>query len=160
MESKSFYTFSESMKKEENFLTASMEDYLEMIFRLCLDTGFTRIHTLSQALNVQPPSTTKMMQHLSNLQLVKYERYGVVILTDKGKELGAKLLKRHDVIENFMRLIGVSENKQLEETEKIEHMLSDETVQCFENYVQYMTQNPNLLDDYKAFQENQKNRST
>ena len=153
MESKNFHTFSESMKKEENFLTASMEDYLEMIFRLCRDTGFTRIHTLSQALNVQPPSTTKMMQHLSNLQLVKYEKYGVVILTDKGKELGAKLLRRHEVIESFMRLIGVSENNQLEETEKIEHMLSDETVQCFQNYVQYMTQNPNLLDDYKAFQE-------
>jgi Mn-dependent DtxR family transcriptional regulator len=160
MENKGFFTFSESMKKEENFLTASMEDYLEMIYRLCHDTGFTRIHTLSQALNVQPPSTTKMMQHLSGLQLVKYEKYGVITLTDKGKELGAKLLKRHDVVENFMRLIGVSENKQLEETEKIEHMLSDETVKCFENFVQYMTRHPNLLDDYKAFQKNLKNSST
>jgi len=111
-------------------------------------------------LNVQPPSTTKMMQHLSNLQLVKYERYGVITLTDKGKELGAKLLKRHDVVESFMRLIGVRENRQLEETEKIEHMLSNETVQCFEIYVEYMTQHPEILKDYKAFQESRKEKST
>jgi Mn-dependent DtxR family transcriptional regulator len=160
MENKGFFTFSESLKKEENSLTASMEDYLEMIYRLCRETGFTRIHTLSQALNVQPPSTTKMMQHLSNLQLVKYERYGVITLTDKGKELGAKLLKRHDVVESFMRLIGVRENRQLEETEKIEHMLSNETVQCFEIYVEYMTQHPEILKDYKAFQESRKEKST
>jgi Mn-dependent DtxR family transcriptional regulator len=160
MENKGFFTFSESLKKEENSLTASMEDYLEMIYRLCSDTGYTRIHTLSQALNVQPPSTTKMMQHLSNLQLVKYERYGVITLTDKGKELGAKLLKRHDVVESFMRLIGVRESRQLEETEKIEHMLSDETVPCFENFVDYMTQHPEILKDYKVFQESRKNKSS
>jgi len=33
MESKKFYTFSEYMKKDVNSLTASMEDYLEMIYR-------------------------------------------------------------------------------------------------------------------------------
>ena len=54
-----FYTFNEYMKKEDNCLTASMEDYLEMIYRLSLNTGFTRIHELSNVLNVKPPSATK-----------------------------------------------------------------------------------------------------
>lgn len=34
MTKNNFYTFNEYMKKEDNSLTASMEDYLEMIYRL------------------------------------------------------------------------------------------------------------------------------
>ncbi|MDV3427800.1 MAG: Fur family transcriptional regulator, partial [Bacillota bacterium] len=39
MDKNDFYTFNEYMKKEDNSLTASMEDYLEMIYRLSLNTG-------------------------------------------------------------------------------------------------------------------------
>lgn len=157
MENKIFYTFNGYMKKDDNFLTASMEDYLEMIYRLSVNTGFTRINILSQALNVQPPSTTKMVQHLANLQLVKYEKYGVIALEEKGKEVGARLLKRHNTIENFMSLLGVGDEKVLEETEKIEHMLSDETIKCFEDYMKFMKNEPDLLNRYRAFQDNRKN---
>ena len=80
MDNNSFYTFNEYMKNEEDSLTASMQDYLEMIYRLSLNTGFTRVHELSDALNVQPPSTTKMVQKLAQLKLLKYEKYGVYTL--------------------------------------------------------------------------------
>ena len=89
------------MKKGENLLTASMEDYLEMIYRLSLNTGFTRIHELSNALNVQPPSATKMVQKLAELKLLKYEKYGVVTLEQDGKKLGQVLLNRHNIIESL-----------------------------------------------------------
>ena len=75
-----FHTFNEYMKKEDNSLTASMEDYLEMIYRLSLNTGFTRINELSNALNVQPPSATKMVQKLNKLGLLDYKKYGILFL--------------------------------------------------------------------------------
>ena len=40
------------------------------------------------ALNVQPPSVTKMIQKLSEINLIKYEKYGVIMLEDKGLKLG------------------------------------------------------------------------
>lgn len=152
MESKDFYTFGEYMKKDDNSLTASMEDYLEMIYRLSADTGFTRIHTLSQALNVQPPSATKMVQHLARMSLVKYEKYGFIMLDEKGKELGEWLLKRHKTIEEFTRMIGVGEELVLEETEKAEHMYSGETLKCFENFVEFLKRNPDVAQRFSAFQ--------
>jgi Mn-dependent DtxR family transcriptional regulator len=84
MNNKDFHTFSEYMKKEDDSLTASMEDYLEMIYRLSLNTGFTRVNELSAALNVQPPSVTKMVQKLAELDLLEYEKYGVLILRKRG----------------------------------------------------------------------------
>lgn len=151
MDGKDFYTFSGYMKKDDNSLTASMEDYLEMIYRLSQSIGFTRIHSLSHALNVQPPSATKMVQHLSQMGLVQYQKYGFIMLEDKGKELGAWLLKRHMIIEEFMRMIGVSENSVLEETEKVEHMFSRETVQRFEDFVEFVKQHPDVAEQYRKF---------
>lgn len=156
MDNKNFHTFREYMKKDDNFLTASMEDYLEMIYRLSAETGFTRINALSQALNVQPPSATKMVQHLAGLQLVKYERYGVVLLTEKGNELGLKLLNRHIIIEAFMKVIDLDNEKALEETEKIEHVLSDETILSIRNYVDFVKSNPDIWDRFQVFKYDKK----
>jgi Mn-dependent DtxR family transcriptional regulator len=151
MKKNDFRTFSESMKNEENLLSASMEDYLEMIWRLSKDTGFTRINELSEALNVQPPSATRMVQKLGMLNLLQYERYGVILLRSEGKRLGAMLLKRHDTIETFFRLFGVDEEKILAETEKVEHTLSDETVKCFERYISFIKENPDVLKKLNGF---------
>ncbi|NLG92215.1 MAG: Fur family transcriptional regulator [Clostridiales bacterium] len=146
-----FYTFNGYMKKDEDALTASMEDYLEMIYRLSYETGFTRIHILSKALNVQPSSATKMVQNLAQIGMVKYERYGFIMLEEKGKKTGAWLLKRHTILEDFSRIIGVGDSCLLEETEKTEHMFSKETILCFADFVEFMRCNPDILERYKAF---------
>lgn len=151
MNSKDFHTFSEYMKKDDSSLTASMEDYLEMIYRLSVSTGFTRVHELSQSLNIQPSSATKMVQHLSEMGFVKYQKYGFIMLEPKGKEVGIWLLKRHIILEEFIRIIGVGESRILEETEKIEHMLSNDTIGCFEKFVEFMKNNSDIMDRYKAF---------
>ena len=151
MDSNDFYTFSEYMKKEGNSLTASMEDYLEMIYRLSVNTGFTRIHELSNALNVQPPSATNMVKKLGELKLLKYEKYGILILEKSGKLLGEALLKRHNTIEEFLRLIGVTAAESLEETEKVEHTLSINTIKCIENYIKFMKENPEINNKFKEY---------
>ncbi len=154
MDSKDFYTFNEYMKKDDNSLTASMEDYLEMIYRLSLNTGFTRIHTLSEALNIQPSSATKMVQQLAHMGLVKYEKYGYIMLEESGRETGARLLDRHRIVEDFIRMIGTEDVRVLEETEKIEHMFSDNTIRCFQNFLNFMKNNPDITERYEAFLKN------
>jgi Mn-dependent transcriptional regulator len=154
MNDKDFYTFNEYMKKNDNSLTASMEDYLEMIYRLSLGTGFTRIHTLSEALNIQPSSATKMVQQLAHMGLVKYEKYGYIMLEDNGRETGARLLNRHKIVEDFIRMIGADDVRVLEETEKIEHMFSDDTIRCFQNFLNFMKNNPDISERYEAFLKN------
>ncbi len=145
MKNNDFRTFSGYMKKEEHMLSASMEDYLEMIYRLSKDTGFTRINELSDALNVHPPSATRMVQKLGLLNLLQYEKYGVILLRAEGKRLGELLLERHNMIESFFQLLGINDETILTETEKVEHTLSDETVKCFERYILFVKENPDVL---------------
>ena len=152
MNQNDFHTFSGYMKKDEQLLSASMEDYLEMIYRLSKDTGFTRINELASALNVHPPSATRMVQKLGIMNLLQYERYGVIILKTEGKRVGEALLKRHNLIESFFRLLGVKEEAILTETEKVEHTLSGETVTCFENAIEFMKNNHEFVSRFQEYQ--------
>lgn len=142
----------ELLEKDRNILTSSMEDYLEMAYRLSKEKGYTRITDLALALNVQPPSATNMVQKLAQAVYMKYEKYGVIELTDKGMELGTYLLKRHEIMEQFLRIIGVKKNI-LEETEKIEHNVSSETVECIAILVKTLQENQQL---FKMLNENLK----
>ncbi|MGE5396854.1 MAG: metal-dependent transcriptional regulator [Chitinophagales bacterium] len=146
MNNKEFHTFREYMKKEDT-LTASMEDYLEMIYRLS-PTGFTRIHELAAALNVQPPSATKMVQKLAEMGFADYEKYGMVVLSKKGKKVGRILMERHQTVEDFLNLLGVTDGL-LEETEKIEHTISPQTLQGLRKILNLFSLQPELIEKLK-----------
>ena len=150
MMNKEFHTFREYMKKDEDLLTASMEDYLEMIYRLSRDTGFTRINDLSAALNVQPPSATRMVQKLAEIGTLDYEKYGVIALSKKGKNLGRSLLERHQTIEDFLKMLGITEDI-LVETEKIEHTISTQTLKCLADFVEFFKHRPEVLSEFELF---------
>ncbi|CAB1248155.1 metal-dependent transcriptional regulator [Clostridium sp. MT-14] len=145
-----FFTFSEYMKKEYDVLTASMEDYLEMTYRLAYKEGFTRIHELAKALNVQPPSATKMIQKLAELKFIKYEKYGIIILTEEGKNMGQYLLNRHNIVESFLKVIGISENV-LEQTEKVEHTINNQTIMHLKDFIDFVHTRPDVIEDFITF---------
>ncbi|NMA03801.1 MAG: Fur family transcriptional regulator [Clostridiales bacterium] len=152
MMKRDFFTFSEYIKRDQKLLTPSMEDYVEMIYRLSGSNGYTRINVLSNALNVQPPSVTRMVQKLAEIHLVNYERYGVITLTEKGKLKGSMLLMRHNIIEGFLKSIGVSKDI-LEETEKIEHTIGRETLKCMASYLSFLKDNPHIEKKFKTYRE-------
>lgn len=133
-------------------LSSSMEDYLEMIYRLTSNKGYTRISDLSIALNVQPSSASKMVQKLADLAYLHYQKYGLIELSATGKLLGEYLLYRHNIIEKFLRMLGVVEGI-LEETEKIEHNLSKETVSKIHCLLHFFEDNSDIQEKFRNFQQ-------
>ena len=134
------------LKQNQEFITPAMEDYLEMIYRCCLEEGYARISKLSQLLNVRASSTTKMVQRLGALGLIKYERYGIINLSEKGHEIGRFLLNRHKTLEDFFQLIGSEEHEILKQVELIEHNLSTATVLNIKSLCDFFYVHPELHD--------------
>jgi Mn-dependent DtxR family transcriptional regulator len=135
---------------ESKALTASMEDYLEMIYRTCGEEGYARVNRLAERLNVRPSSTTKVIKKLKDLGLVNYQKYGVIKLTEKGKALGSFLLKRHEVIEEFLKILGVEETR-LKDTEMIEHDVSLSTLRGLYTLNRFLRETPDVMKQYEAF---------
>ena len=144
-----FYTFrgyTMLSLKGEKHLSASMEDYLEMVFRLSQQAGYTRVLELASALHVQPPSATTMIQRLAHEGLVAYERYGIIALTNEGKRIGAYLLSRHAALEEFLILLGVTE--PLVDAERIEHNISDEAMAGIVRLLEFFRSNPRYEEEW------------
>jgi Mn-dependent DtxR family transcriptional regulator len=132
------------LEQSRKLLTSAMEDYLEMIYRHSLTESYMRISMLAELLNVRPPSATSMVQKLDTLGMLKYKKYDLIFLTDKGVELGKFLLERHTVIETFLKNLGVTENV-LTDTERMEHIVSDESLQKFVLFNRFVKNNPDIV---------------
>lgn len=125
--SNEFYTLKGYALLEGNAITSSMEDYLEMIYRVHSSGEAVRVGALAKRLNVKPSSASKMVGNLKEQGLVSSEKYGYVKLTDAGAHLGAYLVYRHDTVHRLLCHINGSQN-ELEQVEKIEHFLNAETI--------------------------------
>lgn len=121
-----FYTFKGYQLAKSDGLTASMEDYLEMAYRLSVERPPLKIHNLAANLNVKPSSASKMAANLKRLGYMNFEKYGEITLTPKGELLGKYLLHRHEVVSKFLRLLNNSE--ELAQAEKIEHFFDEKTI--------------------------------
>ncbi|EMS70640.1 Mn-dependent transcriptional regulator [Ruminiclostridium cellobioparum subsp. termitidis CT1112] len=138
------------LSQNKNLLTSAMEDYLEMIYRNSLVEGYMRVNTLSELLNVAAPSATKMVQKLSKLGLLDYKKYGIIFLTENGREIGKFLLERHNTIQEFLNNLGVSEDI-LTETELIEHYVSLTTLSKIGLFNKFLINNPEICRKLSEF---------
>ena len=128
MSDNKFYTLKGYALLEGNMVTSSMEDYLEMIYRIHMTGEAVRIGAVAEKLNVKPPSATKMVANLKKQGLVLSEKYGYIQLTEAGTRLGQYLVLRHDTLHRLLCYINQSED-ELEQVEKIEHFINIETVE-------------------------------
>jgi Mn-dependent DtxR family transcriptional regulator len=129
--------------------TPSMEDYLERIYNLIEEKGYARVSDIAEALEVHPSSVTKMVQKLDKDKYLVYEKYRGLVLTPKGKKIGKRLVDRHSLLEEFMRIIGLDEEHIYQDVEGIEHHLSWESITCLEYLVQYFEADPKRIEELR-----------
>ncbi|MFQ3542802.1 transcriptional regulator MntR [Halobacillus rhizosphaerae] len=134
--------------------TPSMEDYIEQIYMLIEDKGYARVSDIAENLQVHPSSVTKMVQKLDRDQYLNYEKYRGLILTPKGKKVGKRLVYRHELLEQFLEIIGVDAENIYEDVEGIEHHLSWNSIDRIGDLVQYFDENTSRVDDLREVQRN------
>lgn len=132
-----------------------MEDYIEQIYSLISTKGYARVTDLAEALVVHPSTVTKMIQKLDKENFVHYEKYRGFVLTEKGTKIGKRLVFRHDLLEDFLELIGVDEEKIYDDVEGIEHHLSWNAIDRIDDLVTYFKEDTGRVDDLKKVQQQQ-----
>ncbi|MFJ6411568.1 MULTISPECIES: transcriptional regulator MntR [Terribacillus] len=136
--------------------TPSMEDYIEQIYILMEQKGYARVSDIAENLQVHPSSVTKMVQKLDKDEYLKYEKYRGLILTDKGEQVGKRLVYRHKLLEDFLRIIGVEEENIYQDVEGIEHHMSWNSIERIGNLVQYFQEDNERKEALIKIQQKQK----
>ncbi|MER1989446.1 MAG: transcriptional regulator MntR [Solibacillus isronensis] len=134
--------------------TPSMEDHIEQIYLLIEHKGYARVSDIAEALSVLPSSVTKMVQKLDKDGYLIYEKYRGLTLTPKGHKLGKRLVQRHDLLEQFLRLIGVDEERIYEDVEGIEHHLSWNSIDRIADLVQLLEEEPQMTKKLEEMKSN------
>lgn len=134
----------------EMMLTESMEDYLEMFFRIVERQGFIRSADLAAAIKVKPSSTTRMLQKLHEAGFITYEKYRNISLTDKGLTYGRFLVWRDETLKDFFRTLRTQAGIE-EQVEGIEHYIAPATMRIFQSLIYYFREHPERLEDLEKF---------
>ncbi|MFO7967474.1 MAG: metal-dependent transcriptional regulator [Archaeoglobaceae archaeon] len=119
------------------------EDYVEAIFDLSSERGYTRVKDIASSLNVKPASVSEMMAKLQRYGYIFYEKRLFVALTDEGKQLALEVKKRREVLIKFLGSIGVSSEVAEKDACIIEHVLDHSTIEQLSNLVSFIEEAPN-----------------
>ncbi|MFB6466088.1 transcriptional regulator MntR [Cytobacillus sp. Hz8] len=132
--------------------TPSMEDYIEQIYNLIEDKGYARVSDIAESLSVHPSSVTKMVQKLDKDEYLVYEKYRGLVLTTKGRKIGKLLVFRHELLEQFLSVIGVEEENIYRDVEGIEHHLSWNAIDRIGDLLQYFEEDESRVKTLREVQ--------
>ena len=109
----------------------SVEDFLKAIYTLQRHGDRVSTNALASMLNITAPAVTDMAQRLVDEGTVDYLKYRGVRLTDDGRQVALKMLRRHRLIELYLvQGLGYQLHEVHDEAEALEHTVSDRFVEA------------------------------
>ena len=116
----------------------SAEDYLETILMLQETRGHVRSIDIVNKLNYSKPSVSVAMKKLRENGYIVMDGEGFITLTESGLAIAENVYGRHKLISRFLREIGVDEETAAAEACRIEHDLSQDTVDKLREHLNKM----------------------
>ena len=114
--------------------TENTEDYLELVAELLNSKGEARIVDIAEKLGIAQATANKTIQRLHSQGYIKREPYRSIFLTYKGQKIASESKKRHNIVYNFLRNLGLDRNTASEDAEGIEHHVSEKTLRKMDNF--------------------------
>ena len=122
----------------EKMLTEEKEDYLKAILTHDGDQSFVSNKTLSQYLNIKPPSVSEMINRLEKSGYVNIKPYKGVQLSETGLTYTLDIIKRHRLIELFLiKILKYNWEEVHQEAEVLEHKVSKLFVERLDELLDY-----------------------
>ncbi|MBS2139627.1 manganese-binding transcriptional regulator MntR [Escherichia coli] len=113
-----------------------IDDYVELISDLIREVGEARQVDMAARLGVSQPTVAKMLKRLATMGLIEMIPWCGVFLTAEGEKLAQESRERHQIVENFLLVLGVSPEIARRDAEGMEHHVSEETVDAFRLFAQ------------------------
>ncbi|MEO1128372.1 MAG: manganese-binding transcriptional regulator MntR [Planctomycetota bacterium] len=110
------------------------EDYVEAVATLVESHGEARVRDLARMMGVSHVTVSRIVKRLCDQGLLTTEPYRPIELTSRGRTLAENARQRHEIVERFLRALGVSAKQAAIDAEGIEHHVSRETLRAMERF--------------------------
>ena len=107
-----------------------------MIYEITQDEPVARVKDIAKVLDVSLPSVTNAMKRLRDLGFVNYEKYGLIVLSEKGMKRATSLERVHEVLEKFfVELVGVPLDVSDHLSCRMEHFFDEDSEERTEKLI-------------------------
>ena len=125
-------------------MTISEENYIKVIYHLSLvSPKGVNTNAIAGMLDTKASSVTDMMKKLSDKDLVSYQKYQGVTLTEKGLYSAKMIVRKHRLWEVFLvDKLGFSWDEVHEIAEELEHIKSEQLINKLDAFLGYPAADP------------------
>jgi len=119
-------------------ITRNVEDYLKAIFYLTQEFDYEKVGTnqLAENLGLSPASVSVMIKKMKDKDLVDYEKYGKIALTEPGQIIALRLVRKHRLWETFLHQhMNFSWDEVHEVAHQLEHINSPKLIRELDNFL-------------------------
>ena len=125
--------------------SSTVENYVKEILLAEQELGgaYVPMGTVAKALDVTPGKATAMLKSLASSGLADYEPRHGAKLTDKGRELALRVLRKHRIVEAYLvGELGLDWSEVHVEAEKLEHSISERVLDRMDAKLGHPTTDP------------------
>ena len=120
-------------------ISQTEENYLKAIYKISEKSGRNAsTNAIAQAMQTSAASVTDMIKRLSEKELINYEKYKGVTLTDSGNKIATSLIRKHRLWEVFLvENLKFSWDEVHEIAEQLEHIKSDDLIERLDDFLDH-----------------------
>ena len=124
--------------------TLSTEDYLKAIYHVSQSSsGAVATTSIAKQIGAKPSSVTDMFKKLSDQNLVKYQKYQGVSLTNEGVNSAVRIIRKYRFWESFLvSHLNFNWDEVHQVAEQLEHIQSEKLTNELERFLDYPTHDP------------------
>ncbi len=109
-------------------INESAENYLEAVLILKNQNGYARSIDVATYLGFSKPSVSVAMKAFREEGYIIVDGEGHLELTERGLAIAKRMYERHRIIAKALMALGVDEETAYEDSCKIEHDISDQSM--------------------------------
>ena len=117
-------------------ISSSLEEYLKTIYVLKKQGQDIKVTTIANRMNCTKPSVNKAIKNLKANEMLEYEAYGEIRLTNKGEALAKKVLEAYDIVYVFLtEILEIPKEEAKEEAIRLKAVMNENTLNMLTKYV-------------------------
>jgi DtxR family transcriptional regulator, Mn-dependent transcriptional regulator len=120
------------------------ENYLKIIYHLSSDTdAAVQTNAIAEKIGTKAASVTDMIKKLADKQLIIYQKYQGVKLTDTGKRTAINIVRKHRLWEVFLvEKLNFKWDEVHDIAEELEHINSSELIERLDEFLAFPKNDP------------------
>ena len=125
-------------------LTSTEENYLKAIFKIEeRESGAAGTNPIAEEMATSAASVSDMIRKLAEKDLLVYEKYKGAQLSEKGREIATRLIRKHRLWESFLvEKLEFNWDEIHEIAEELEHIRSPKLIRRLDAFLGYPKYDP------------------